>query len=70
MLSVKPDRPVDSLTLAVMRDVDALVREMRLTYFVCGAAARDIVLQHVYGIETGRATVDRVSNSAKMCASA
>ena len=58
MLSVKADRPVDPLTLAVMREVDALARQMKLTYFVCGAAARDIVLQHVYGIETGRATAD------------
>jgi predicted nucleotidyltransferase len=58
MLSVKPDRPVDPLTRAVMREVDTLVKDLTLTYFVCGAVARDIVLQHVYGIETGIATAD------------
>lgn len=58
MLSIKPDRPIAPLTLAVMREVDALIRELELTYFICGAMARDILLQHVHGIETGTATVD------------
>lgn len=58
MLSIKADRPIAPLTLAVMREVDALVRELKLTYFICGAMARDILLQHVHGIETGTATVD------------
>src|SRR5947207_1011632 len=58
MLSVRPDRPVDPLTLAVMREVDALLREQRLPYFLCGAMARDVVLQNVHGLETGIATRD------------
>jgi len=58
MLSVKPDRPIDPLALAVMREVDALVRELGLAYFLCGAMARDILLQHVHGIEAGAATAD------------
>ncbi len=58
MLSVKPERPVDPLTLAVMREVDKLVNELKLTYFVCGATARDILLKHVHCIETGIATED------------
>lgn len=58
MLSVKPDRPVAPLTVAVMREVDVLMKELKLTYFVCGAMARDILLQHIYGIDTGIATAD------------
>jgi hypothetical protein len=34
MLSVKPDRPVDPLTLSVMREVDNLVNELESPYFV------------------------------------
>ena len=49
MPSIKPDYPLDSVVLAVMRDVDALIREMKLSYFVCGAVARDILLHHVHG---------------------
>src|SRR5438128_2474546 len=58
MLSIKPDQPLDSLVLALMREVDTLIREMKLSYFVCGAVARDILLRHVHGIETGIATAD------------
>lgn len=33
MLCVKSDRPLDLLTLAVLREVDALFNEMKLSYF-------------------------------------
>jgi len=58
MPSIKPDYPLDSVVLAVMREVDALIREMKLSYFVCGAVARDILLHHVHGIRSGRTTAD------------
>jgi predicted nucleotidyltransferase len=58
MLSVKPDRPVDPLTLAVLRAIAGITRELGLPYFVAGAMARDIVLTNVFGIDTGRATRD------------
>lgn len=58
MPSIKPDYPLDSVVLAVMREVDALIKEMKLSYFVCGAVARDILLHHVHGIRTGRTTAD------------
>ncbi len=58
MPSIKPDYPLDSIVLAVMREVDALIREMKLSYFVCGAVARDVLLHHVHGIQTGRLTSD------------
>mgnify|MGYP001579383480 CR=1 FL=1 len=57
-LSVKPDRPVDALTVAVSREIDSLARELKLPYFLAGAMARDIVLTNVYGIDIGRATRD------------
>src|SRR3972149_9173828 len=41
-----------------MREFDVLVKELKLTYFVCGAMARDILLQHIYAIDTGIATAD------------
>jgi predicted nucleotidyltransferase len=58
MLSIKADRPIAPLTIAVMREVDTLAKELKLTYFICGAMARDMLLQHVHGVETGTATVD------------
>jgi len=58
MPSIKPEYPLDSVVLAVMREVHTLITEMRLSYFVCGAVARDVLLRHVHGIETGRVTAD------------
>ena len=58
MVSIKPDRPIDRLTVAVMREIDALAHELELPYFVCGAMARDILLTHVHGINTGSETRD------------
>ncbi len=58
MLSVKSDSPVDPVTLAVLRAIVGIMRELGLPYFVAGAMARDIVLTHVFGIDAGRATRD------------
>lgn len=58
MLSVAPERPVASMTLAVLTLVDGVARELALDYFVTGAMARDILLYGVFGIDTGRGTLD------------
>lgn len=58
MLSVKPEHPVDALTIAVSREIDRVVRDLGLPYFLAGAMARDILLTHVFGIAIGRATRD------------
>ena len=58
MLSVAHDRPVDPLTLAILRRVDSLVQELGIDYFVAGAIARDILMTGVFGLDTGRATRD------------
>ena len=56
--SVRPDRPVDPLTVAVLREIISLARKLDLQYFLAGAMARDIVLTNVFGIDIGRATRD------------
>jgi predicted nucleotidyltransferase len=58
MLSVAPDRPVAPVALDVLKLVDRVARDVGLDYFVTGAMARDILLYHVFGLETGRATLD------------
>ena len=58
MLSVRPDRPVDPITVAVMRVIDSLTNELGLPYFVIGAMARDIVITNVFGLSTDIATKD------------
>lgn len=58
MLYVRPDRPVDNLTLAVLREADQAANTLGLGYFVAGAMARDILLTNVYGVDVSRATRD------------
>jgi predicted nucleotidyltransferase len=58
VLSVPPERAPARTTLVVLTAVDRVARDLRLDYFVTGATARDILLNGVYGIETGRATMD------------
>lgn len=58
MLFVGSDRPVDPLTIAASRAIDDAARVLNLPYFFAGAMARDILLTHVHGINTGLATVD------------
>lgn len=58
MLSVRPDRPVDPLTVEVLRTVDRVLKSNALEYFVTGATARDILLSNVYGLPVERATRD------------
>jgi predicted nucleotidyltransferase len=58
MLSVAPERPVAPIALDVLTLVDRVTRDIGLDYFVTGAMARDLLLYHVFGLETGRATLD------------
>jgi predicted nucleotidyltransferase len=57
-LCVQPDRPVDPIIVSIMRAVDAVAHELHLSYFLIGAMARDVLLGHVFGLTTGRATRD------------
>jgi len=58
MISVAPERPVAPIALDVLTVVDRVARSLGFDYFVTGAMARDILLYHVSGLETGRATRD------------
>ena len=57
-LSVRSDRPLDPITVEVLRAVNAAARDLAIDYFVAGAMARDIVLLNVLGFDTLRATRD------------
>ncbi len=58
MHSVRTDRPLDPTLLIILGTVDRVAVDCGIDYFVAGAMARDILLTHVFGIDTGRATRD------------
>ena len=58
MLQVRPDRPLGPLLLGLIRILDDVATRLDIPYFVIGATARDILMEHVYALESGRATHD------------
>jgi len=58
MLSVSPERPIDPLAIEILIQVNRVALELGLEYFVTGATARDILLNGVFGLDTGRGTKD------------
>jgi len=58
MFSVRPENPVEPLTLDVLEVVASVAAELKLPWFVAGAMARDILLSSVFGLDAGRATRD------------
>jgi len=58
MHKVRPDRPLDSVHLDALRHLNTIFRAQGTDYFIIGATARDILLNHVFGIPPTRVTVD------------
>ena len=58
MLRIPPDRPLSVETWELLQAVRQVTAANDIEHFVIGATARDILMQHVFGIDTGRATRD------------
>jgi predicted nucleotidyltransferase len=58
LLYTRPDRPVDPLTVQVLRLVDRVLNLNGIRYFIGGASARDLLLSNVLGFGIQRATKD------------
>jgi predicted nucleotidyltransferase len=57
-LKPRPDRPIDAISLTVIRAVADAAGQLGLATFMVGATARIILLEHVFGLAPGRATRD------------
>lgn len=57
-MTLKPDRPVDSLTLMVIDEIQQAATRHEAPVFLVGAVARIILLENVHGLRAGRATSD------------
>jgi predicted nucleotidyltransferase len=58
MYRILNDKPLNPVTLVVLRTLQKIAEKFRADYFVIGATARDILMSHVFGIDVGRATRD------------
>lgn len=52
------DRPLDADTVSLLRKVDQHAKALKIDYFVGGAQARIVILEHVFREPPGRATRD------------
>lgn len=57
-LKIRSDKPLEATQLEIMRHVDQVARSLDLRYFVAGALARVILLEHVHSQSPGPATRD------------
>lgn len=58
MYTIRKDRPVNPVLLEILAAVDATTRQVGCDYLLVGATARDILMTHVFGIASRRATHD------------
>lgn len=56
--SINPDHPVDPVVIDILRSVAEEARAEGIDFMLVGATARDILLTHVFGLATRRATYD------------
>lgn len=57
-LKIRSDKPLEVTQQEIMRHVDQVARSLDLRYFVAGALAKVILLEHVHGQSPGPATRD------------
>jgi predicted nucleotidyltransferase len=58
MYTIRNDKPLDPVTLVVLKTLHQIAKKNRASYFIIGATARDILMTHIFGIDAGRATRD------------
>jgi predicted nucleotidyltransferase len=58
VLAPRAERPIDPITLAVLREIQNASVALGLEAFLVGATARIILLEHVFGLQAERATRD------------
>jgi predicted nucleotidyltransferase len=49
---------IDDVSIAVLSEIDTISRDFYFDFFIVGAMARDILLQHAHGLPTIRASLD------------
>jgi len=49
---------IDKKSVTILSEIDRITDKLQLPYFIVGATARDILLQHAHDIHSTRATVD------------
>ena len=49
---------IDKTSVSILREIEEVTTRLDVPFFVVGATARDIILEHQFDIKSGRATID------------
>ena len=49
---------ISETSVSILREVEEVSERLEIAFFVVGATARDIILEHQFDIDTRRATLD------------
>ena len=58
MYTIRPDKPVNPVLLEILSTIQTVTGELDCDYLLVGATARDMLMTHVFGLDTRRATHD------------
>jgi predicted nucleotidyltransferase len=58
MYTIRPDKPVNPVLLDILSGIQAVAAALGCAYLLVGATARDMLMTHVFGLDTRRATQD------------
>lgn len=58
MLSIRSDKPLHPLTIEAIQEIKKCAQALRVEVLLVGATARVILLEHIFGLNPGRATRD------------
>jgi len=58
MYTIRADKPLNPVTLEILASIQTITQRLRYSYLLIGASARDVLMSHVFGIESRRATHD------------
>lgn len=58
MYTIRHDKPVNPVLLEILAAVHAITQELGCDYLLVGATARDMLMTHVFGLDSRRATHD------------
>jgi predicted nucleotidyltransferase len=58
MYTIRPDKPINPILLEILSTIQTVTRELGCDYLLVGATARDMLMTHVFGLDTRRATYD------------
>lgn len=58
MYTIRPDKPLNPVIVEILARVQEVTQAAGYSYLLVGATARDMLMTHVFGIESRRATHD------------